>query len=89
MFSDIIGLKVKRVSFKNRNPKNVPDEIESKILHTYETLMKKNKLTYQTETFGKYNLNGKEILRYMKPIIIEKKCLICHGNKKTIPEDVK
>ena len=88
MFSDAIELKVKRVSFKNRNPNNVPDEIEAKVLHKYEALLKKNKLTSGTETFGKYNLNGKEILRYMKPIIIEKKCLVCHGNKKTIPKNV-
>ena len=89
MFSEAIELDVKRVSFKNRNPNNVPDEVEAEILHKYEALKKKNKLTSNTETFGKYKLNGKEILRYMKPIIVEKKCLKCHGNSRTIPKDVR
>ncbi len=89
MFSDAIELDVRRVSFKNRNPKNVPDEVEAEILHKYESLLKKNKLTSDVETFGKYKLNGKEILRYMKPIIVEKKCLKCHGNMKTIPQNVR
>ncbi len=89
MFSDAIELDVRRVSFKNRNPENIPDEVESEILHKYENLLKKNKLTSDVETFGKYKLDGKEILRYMKPIIVEKKCLKCHGNMKTIPQNVR
>jgi len=89
MFSEAIELNVKRVSFKNRNPQNVPDEIEAKILYEYEALLKSNKLTKNTETFGKYVVNGKEVIRYMKPIVVEKKCLKCHGNYKNIPEDVR
>ncbi len=94
MFSDAIGLKVKRVSFKNRNPNDAPDVVEAEILKKYEKMHKNNKLTSDTETFGKYTVNGKKIIRYMKPIIVEKKCLICHGNintkiKKNIKEFLK
>lgn len=89
MFSKAIEFDVRRISFKNRNPNNVPDEIETKILHDYELLAKENKLTKDTETFGKYIVNGKKVLRYVKPIIVDKKCLKCHGNTQNISKDVR
>ena len=88
MFADAMGLDVRRVSFKNRNPNNVPDEIEEKVLREYEELLSKGKLNEKTETFEEYVINGKKVLRYMKPIVVDDACLNCHGNENQISQEV-
>jgi len=88
MFANAMQLNVRRVSFKNRNPNNIPDEIETKVLHKYEKLLKEGKLNEKTETFDTYTLGGKKIIRYMKPIIVDSPCLNCHGNKTNIKKEV-
>ncbi len=88
MLSDAVDLNIKRVSFKNRNPNNIPDEIEAKILHSYEKLLLQGKLSESTETFGEYEINGERILRYMKPIFVDTPCLNCHGGSSNISKEV-
>ena len=88
MLSDAVDLKIKRVSLKNRNPNNIPDEIETKILHSYENLLLRGMLNESTETFGEYEINGEKVLRYMKPIIVDIPCLSCHGGSGNISKEV-
>lgn len=88
MFADAMGLDVRRVSLKNRNPKNIPDEVETKILLNYEKLLSEGKLDEKTETFEEYVINGEKVLRYMKPLIIDAPCLNCHGNENQISQEV-
>jgi hypothetical protein len=70
------GVKIKRVSNFYRNPKDKPDEMEGRILETYE---------YDVENQIKPTPNiqaidGGEVLLYSKAIVIPGGlCLNCHG----------
>ena len=45
------GVYIRRVSFKNRNENNFPDEFEKKILTKFELLKQNNELNDNTEHF--------------------------------------
>jgi hypothetical protein len=83
------GIYIKRVSLKNRNPNNFPDDFEKGILNQFELLHQNNELTNKTEfveivTEGDYNY-----LRYMKPIIVQAECLSCHGSQTEMMPEVR
>lgn len=73
------GLTIKRVSLKNRNPMNVPNEWETKILESFaekhaagEEL---NKMAYTKVV----ETDRKKQFRFVKAIPTGKLCLNCHG----------
>lgn len=83
------GIYIKRVSMKNRNPNNYPDNFEKNVLNKFELLDQNNELNNETEyveivTEGEYNY-----LRYLKPIVVQAECLNCHGRQTDIMPDVK
>jgi hypothetical protein len=83
------GIYIKRVSFKNRNINNQPDEIEAKALKYFEELNSSGKLTDTTEYFEVVSEEGVKTVRFMKPIIMQAPCLGCHGTVENIGPDVK
>ena len=87
------GLKkggyIRRVSFKNRNENNVPDDFEKKILTDFELLKQNNELDDKTEHFEVVKEGEHTYLRYLKPILIQAECLNCHGNKDEMIPEVK
>lgn len=82
------GIFIKRVSFKNRNPNNFPDEFESRVLKMFEDLKSKNQLTPETEYAEVIDENGILKVRYLKPIIVQPECLNCHGPQEQISPSV-
>lgn len=82
------NVDVKRFSFKNRNDANIPDLLEEKALKSFETLISKGNLTAETASIEKEIIDGKEAVRYIKPILVEAPCLNCHGAETQISEDV-
>lgn len=83
------GVYIRRVSLRNRNANNFPDDFEKRILNRFELLHQNNELNGETEyaeivTEGDYNY-----LRYLKPIIIQAECLNCHGNQTEMMPDVR
>jgi len=83
------GIYIKRVSFKNRNINNQPDEFEAKALKYFEELNSSGKLTDTTEYFEVISEEGVKTVRFMKPIIMQAPCLGCHGTVENIGPDVK
>lgn len=83
------GIYIKRVSFLNRNPNNMPDGFETKVLKSFELLSSQRKLTDTTEFFELIAENGIVNVRYMKPILIQAPCLSCHGTSNQISDNVK
>ena len=83
------GIYIKRVSLKNRNPNNFPDEFEKKILNQFELLHQNNQMNNDTEYFEIVSEGDYDYLRYMKPIIVQAECLNCHGSQSDIMPDVK
>lgn len=83
------GIYIKRVSFKNRNPLNVPDDFESKVLKMFEEQFNKNQLKPESEYVELIEQNGVYKVRYMKPIFVQSECLNCHGTEEQISPQVK
>lgn len=54
-------------------PGNLPDAWEKRALTRFESGVKE---VWETQT-----LNGSEYLRFMKPLVVEKSCLPCHGKQ--------
>lgn len=77
-------VEIKRVSLKNRNQENKPNEMEKGILDAYQYNVD-NKVDI-AENIQK----TKTGFLYTKPIfILDGLCLNCHGNELEIKEDVK
>ena len=84
------GWRVTRVGIRVRNPLlGMPDAWEQKILGEFAARAAKGEafanMTYSelvSEPRGQY-------FRFMKPIAVQPKCLLCHGPAETIPEPIK
>jgi hypothetical protein len=83
------GVFIRRVSFKNRNENNYPDDFEKKVLTRFELLKQNNELNDKTEHFEVVKEGEYTYLRYLKPILIQAECLNCHGNKDEMMPEVK
>lgn len=82
------GVYLKRVSFKNRNENNKPDEFESEGLKYFERLKNEGKLDSLSEFVKLVNEDNVDYLRYMKPIVIQPPCLNCHGRKEQMMPEI-
>jgi hypothetical protein len=74
------GVFIRRVSLKNRNGNNYPDDFEKKVLAKFELLKQNNELDENTEHIEIVKEGDYNYLRYLKPILIQAECLNCHGN---------
>ena len=83
------GIYIKRVSFKNRNVNNFPDEFETKALKYFEELKSAGKLTDTTEFVDLSEIDEVISVRYLKPIVMQAPCLSCHGTSEQISPEVK
>ncbi len=80
------GLIIRRVSFKNRNPNNIPDAYESRMLHLMEKDHANGTLKVYYEDLT--TTSGEKTYKYMEPIIIKELCLHCHDTKDAIEPEV-
>ncbi|GMU95296.1 DUF3365 domain-containing protein [Ignavibacterium album] len=83
------GIYIRRVSFKNRNPLNVPDEFETKVLEMFEEQFRNGQLKPESEYAEMIEDNGIYKVRYLKPIFVQPECLNCHGSEEQISPQVK
>ena len=70
-------VELKRTSLKIRNPENLPNEEELKVLHYYEDKLSEGK---ELNPLVSLDLSGRP--HYFAPIRVQKKCLMCHGTPK-------
>ncbi|MCS7273561.1 MAG: DUF3365 domain-containing protein [Fimbriimonadales bacterium] len=74
------GVQIRRVSLKNRNPRNAPDAWERQVLLRWERGLREGKPI--TEVAEWRTERGQRVFRYMRPIrIIAPVCLECHGTQ--------
>jgi hypothetical protein len=83
------GVFIKRVSFKNRNENNLPDDLEKKVLNKFELLHQNKELNETTEYVEIVQEGEFRYLRYLKPIVLQAECLNCHGSEADIMPEVK
>ena len=81
------GHSVRRVSLKYRNPKDIPDAYERQRLEQFHLLNQEMKLEEEYAEIVKEQ--GREYLRYMRPLVILPMCLTCHGPKEKISMEVR
>ncbi|MBE0572648.1 MAG: DUF3365 domain-containing protein [Ignavibacteriaceae bacterium] len=83
------GVFIKRISFKNRNENNLPDDFEKQVLNKFELLNQNKELNNTTEHAEIVQEGEFKYLRYMKPILVQAECLNCHGSETDIMPEVK
>jgi hypothetical protein len=83
------GIYIKRVSLKNRNPNNFPDEFEKRVLNQFELLHQNNELNNETEFVEIVSEGDYNYLRYLKPIIVQAECINCHGSQTEMMPEVR
>ena len=83
------GVFIRRVSFKNRNENNLPDDFEKKILNKFELSHQNKELNDETEHAEIVQEGEFKYLRYLKPILVQAECLNCHGSENDIMPEVK
>ena len=74
------GLGLKRTSLRVRNADNAPDEWELKVLQDFEQQKAAGVGFKQLQYSEIVDMDGKQVLRYMKAIPTMEKCLACHGS---------
>jgi len=75
---------IKRVSEKNRNPQNIPDADDQKIINEFKTLLEQNKKTPEYLVVK----NG-DATKYYEPIYTNQLCAACHGMEDEIAKETK
>lgn len=83
------GVKLRRVTTRNRNPKSVPDAWETKVLQDFEQRLAKGAMADSLEYHEVVKEGDGRSFRYMKGLVIQEMCMTCHGTKETIPDGVK
>lgn len=86
-FSQKKGRYVRRVSLRNRNPENAPDEFERRMLE--EFLRRQREGTLASEYSEIVSAAGRDTLVYFKPVLMAPVCLSCHGPAGAIPPEVR
>lgn len=80
------GLSVRRVSLKTRNPANGPDGWERTRLEQLEARHRAGDLP--AEVVDEDVVDGRSVLRYMRPIRVMSPCLACHGVRESLNAEV-
>lgn len=74
------GIELKRTSLKVRNPSNTADEWELKVLQEFEQQKTAGTSFKELQYSEIVEMDGNQVLRYMKAIPVMEKCLACHGS---------
>lgn len=82
------GVTIRRVTEKTRNPIDAPDTYERRILAQFAEMARNKQIAPSTVHVEVVAQEGRNMLRFLKPIVIGKTCLGCHGSAESIPADV-
>jgi len=77
---------IKRVTNKFRNPKNAPDAYETDALKWFEEQHANG--TKPTSFGQKISKRKGDLIRYYKPMYVQNKCLLCHGDESDIMPEI-
>mgnify|MGYP001814911374 FL=1 len=73
------GMNLSRVSLRNRNPDNAPNEWQTPVLQTFETRLAAGEAPANLSWHQTAEKDGREEFRFMKAIPTGTVCLTCHG----------
>lgn len=81
------GVTLRRVSERVRNPENRPDERERRLLAIMAANHAAGAGTEVTELFT--DDGGMRHLQYLRPIVVQERCVTCHGDPSGFPREVR
>jgi hypothetical protein len=81
------GLLIRRVSLKVRNPIDSPDAYERAVLEKWAALSSTDALPGEWAEMA--TVDGRHVLRYMKPIVVMRPCLTCHGDPASMQSELR
>lgn len=88
--SRMTGWRVSRVSLRTRNPAlGQPDAWEHGVLVQFDQRAQRGEKAEAMEFGEVVKEPGGTYFRYMKPLVVEKLCLNCHGPAESLPAAVK
>ena len=74
------GVQISRVSLKNRNPENMPNAWQTKVLQDFDQRAANGEPINSIAYAGIIESSNKKQLHFMKALPTEKACLDCHGS---------
>jgi len=83
-----LGLFVRRVSLRHRNPADAPDDFERATLERLAAEMKEKGLPAEVAEVVSPAGGGAAELRYLRPVVVAPHCLACHGGPKDLAPGV-
>jgi hypothetical protein len=83
------GWEVGRTALKLRNPDNAPDEWERKVLESFVARIEAGEDPTKIEHHEIVERGATRTFRYMKAIPTGGLCLTCHGEKDSMPSEVR
>jgi hypothetical protein len=83
-----VGISVRRVGTRVRNPLNAPDSLETDLLAALQRDLEAGHLPADTIVVEALT-GGHTRLRYLRPVRLQEQCLTCHGPAPGIPASVK
>lgn len=81
------GVYIRRVSLRVRNPVNSPDSTERHYLERLDSLHRAGTLPGELVTTS-VNDSGERVVAYMRPIVVQERCLACHGERDRLAQGV-
>lgn len=82
------GVYVRRVSLRVRNPRNAPDAAETRELQRLDSLHQAGALPSEVIRTTR-NVSGESVVEYLRPIIVQERCLACHGDRESMQPAVR
>lgn len=91
-------IHIRQTSLNFRNPNNRPDDYEESVLKKFEEEFARNRLDEnkgalidpaKMATWEETSVKDEHVYRYMLPILAQKACLHCHGDRNNAPELVR
>lgn len=82
------GVYVRRVSLRVRNPLNAPDAAEERELLRLDSLQRAGALPAEVLRTAR-TAPGDSVVEYLRPIIVQERCLACHGERERIAPAVR
>jgi hypothetical protein len=82
------GVYVRRVSQRVRNPANRPDSIEAGELVRLDSLHRAGALPGEIVR-ARVGEGGERFVDYMRPIVVQERCLACHGQRGQMAPEVR
>jgi hypothetical protein len=82
------GIYLRRVSLRVRNPANRPDAAEERLLRELDSLHRARALPGEVVQIGR-SPNGERLVEYARPILVQERCLACHGEPERLAPGVR